>query len=74
MIEMTKSEMFDLIVDNNAEIMRTLPMKWTRQDGSTYTTNFVLRSNNTQWPAAETLGEAIKYAAKTVKLYYDKIE
>ena len=59
--------MFDWIVDNNAEIVRMPPVKFTRLDGSTYTASFVLRSNNTQWPCAETLQQAIEDAAKALE-------
>ncbi len=61
---MTKEEMFGWIVDNNAEILRSHCMTWRRPDGSTFTTNFVLNSGGTRWPAAETLQEAIEFAAR----------
>lgn len=59
---MTKEEMFDWIVENNAQILRSPKMLWTREDGSTFYSNFTLSSGNTQWSAAETLEEAIEFA------------
>lgn len=60
---MTKEEMFDWLVDNNAQIMRGPSMKWTREDGSTFYCNFTLAAHNIQYPAFPTMVEAIEFAA-----------
>ena len=59
---MTKIEMFDWIIKNNAQITRSHNMRWNRPDGSVFYNNFVLSSNHTQWPAFPTLEEAIQHA------------
>ena len=59
---MTKEEMFNWIVDNNAQISRCPTSLWTREDGSKFYCNFGLSSRDTQWPAAPTLAEAIQFA------------
>lgn len=59
---MTKEEMFDWLVNNNVQIMREPPMKWTKPSGETFTCNFTMSANNTQYPAFASLEEAILFA------------
>lgn len=58
--KLTKEQMFDWIVENNASIDRCPAMVWTRTDGTTFKCNFTLSAGNTQYAAAPTLEEAIQ--------------
>lgn len=60
---MTKEQMMQWIIDNNAQILRGPAMKWTNAQGEEFYCNFTLAAKNTQYPAFPTLEEAIIYAA-----------
>lgn len=65
--KLSKEQMFDWIVENNATIDRCPSSVWTRLDGTTFNCNFTLSAGNTRYSAAPTLEEAIQEA------YYSQI-
>ena len=65
--KLSKEQMFQWIVENNATITRGPYIVWTRLDGTTFKCNFTLSAGGTQYGAAETLEEAIQEA------YYSQI-
>jgi len=64
---MTKSEMFDWLVDNRISIYYHPRTKWTKESGEVFYSDFVLSSATTQFAPAESLELAIIQAKKDTK-------
>lgn len=56
---MTKSEMFDWMLENRISIQYCVATKWTREDNSYFYCDFIISSPTTQFSGYPTVTEAI---------------